>query len=192
MTSPEIQKNHVNPGMKKAWIVIVLISIVAVLVVIGVRLFQDGGDRVQLGQAPGGFVLDTYSGEIIDTANLEGKVILINFWASWCDPCEEEALLLEETWQELGQASSDVIFLGVAYNDTEPASLAFLEEYGITYPNGPDLRGEISAIYNVNGVPETYILDQSGRLQYIKYGPFLTADEIRIAVERILNNMTGE
>jgi cytochrome c biogenesis protein CcmG/thiol:disulfide interchange protein DsbE len=192
MTTSEIQENHVNPGKKKVWIVIVLIGIVAVLFGIGVRLFQDGGDRVQLGQIPEDFVLDTYSGEIIDTANLLGKVILINFWASWCDPCEEEALLLEEAWQELGQASSDVIFLGVAYNDTEPASQAFLEEYGITYPNGPDLRGEISAIYNVNGVPETYILDQSGQLQYIKYGPFLTADEIRSAVEQILYNLTEE
>jgi cytochrome c biogenesis protein CcmG/thiol:disulfide interchange protein DsbE len=192
MTTSEIQENHVNPGKKKVWIVIVLIGIVAVLFGIGVRLFQDGGDRVQLGQIPEDFVLDTYSGEIIDTANLLGKVILINFWASWCDPCEEEALLLEEAWQELGQASSDVIFLGVAYNDTEPASQAFLEEYGITYPNGPDLRGEISAIYNVNGVPETYILDQSGQLQYVKYGPFLTADEIRSAVEQILYNLTEE
>jgi cytochrome c biogenesis protein CcmG/thiol:disulfide interchange protein DsbE len=192
MTTSEIQENHVNPGKKKVWIVIVLIGIVAVLFGIGVRLFQDGGDRVQLGQIPEDFVLDTYSGEIIDTANLLGKVILINFWASWCDPCEEEALLLEEAWQELGQASSDVIFLGVAYNDTEPASQAFLEEYGITYPNGPDLRGEISAIYNVNGVPETYILDQSGRLQYVKYGPFLTADEIRSVVEQILYNLTEE
>lgn len=192
MASSEVQDNHVNPGKNKVWIVFVLIGIMAVLVIIGLRLFQDGGDRVQLGQAPADFLLATYSGEIIDTADIEGKVVLINFWASWCDPCEEEALLLEETWQELGQGTSEVIFLGVAYNDVQPGSLAFLEKYGITYPNGPDLRGEISAIYNVNGVPETYILDQSGRLQYIKYGPFLTADEIRSAVEKVLINMGGD
>lgn len=192
MTSSEVQGNHVNSGRKKVWIGIFLISIVALLVIIGVRLFQDGGDMLQVGQVPEDFVLGTYSGGNIDTAELEGKVILINFWASWCDPCEEEALLLEEVWQELGQGTSDVIFLGVAYNDVEPGSLAFLDKYGITYPNGPDLRGEISSIYNVNGVPETYILDQSGRLQYIKYGQFLTADEIRSAVEKILSNMGEE
>lgn len=192
MTSSELQGNNVNSGKKKIWIIIFLISIVTVLIIIGVRLFQDGGDMLQLGQAPEDFILDTYSGEKIDTADLEGKVILINFWASWCDPCEEEALLLEEVWQKLGQGTSDVIFLGVAYNDVEPGSLAFLEKYGITYPNGPDLRGEISSIYNVNGVPETYILDQSGRLQYIKYGQFLTADEIHSAVEKVLTNMGGD
>lgn len=178
---------------KKAWTIIILLSLAAVFAVIGVRLFQNDGGMVQLDQAPESFILKTYSGEEIGTADLVGKVVLINFWASWCDPCEEEALLLEEAWQQIGrEGSADVVFLGVAYNDAEPASRAFLEGYGITYPNGPDLRGEISGIFNVKGVPETFILDQRGRLQYVKYGPFLTSNEIVQAVEQILDNPKGE
>lgn len=192
MMGPETLEDNAKSRKKKVWGIILLLSVVAVFGVIGVRLFQNGGDILAFGQAPEGFVLETYSGEKIDIANLQGKVILINFWASWCDPCEDEAVLLEEAWQQVGQGSSEVAFLGVAYNDAEPASRAFLEEYGITFPNGPDLRGEISAIYNVKGVPETYILDRSGRLQYIKYGPFLTADEILRAIEQVLSNMGGE
>ena len=184
--------DNAKSGKKKLWTIIFLISLAAVLVIIGVRLFGNDGEMLQIDQAPEEFVLETYSGERIDTANLQGKVVLINFWASWCDPCEEEALFLEEAWQQIGQGSSKAVFLGVAYNDTESASMAFLEEFGITYPNGPDLRGEISGIYQVQGVPETYILDQSGRLRYVKFGPFITTDEILRALDQVFANMEGE
>jgi len=165
---PTNQERKLKSGNKTYLAFIILISVVAVLGFIGVRLFGNDDAIVQIGESPEDFVLYTYSDEIIDTSDLEGKVLLINFWASWCDPCEEEALLLEEAWGKIGQgAFNDVHFLGIAYNDVESSSRDFLEEYGITYPNGPDLRGEISGIYNVKGVPETYILDQNGRLQFI-------------------------
>jgi cytochrome c biogenesis protein CcmG, thiol:disulfide interchange protein DsbE len=79
-----------------------------------------------------------------------------------------------------------VIFLGVAYMDTEPASRAYLAEYGVTYPNGPDLRGTISKIYQVNSVPETYVLDGDGMLRYLKIGSFASLDEIISAVDAVL------
>ena len=185
-------ENNINLGKNKYWLAIILFSLAVVLLFIGIRLFRGGGG-LQIGQSPESFILETYSGEKIDTADLIGKAVLINFWASWCDPCEDEARMLEEAWQQLNQESSnDVVFLGVAYTDSEPASRAFLEEYGITYPNGPDLRGEISNIFNVKGVPETYVLDQQGRLQFVKFGPFLTTEEIVNTVENVLASSGGE
>jgi len=190
---PTNQERKLKSGNNTYLAFILFISVVAVLGFIGVRLFGNDDAIIQIGESPEDFVLYTYSDEIIDTSDLEGKVLLINFWASWCDPCEEEALLLEEAWEKIGQgAFNDVHFLGIAYNDVESSSRDFLEEYGITYPNGPDLRGEISGIYNVKGVPETYILDQNGRLQFIKYGPFITSEEIVKAVEQVLENPDGE
>jgi len=190
---PTNQERKLKSGNNTYLAFILFISVVAVLGFIGVRLFGNDDAIIQIGESPEDFVLYTYSDEIIDTSDLEGKVLLINFWASWCDPCEEEALLLEEAWGKIGQgAFNDVHFLGIAYNDVESSSRDFLEEYGITYPNGPDLRGEISGIYNVKGVPETYILDQNGRLQFIKYGPFITSEEIVKAVEQVLENPDGE
>lgn len=184
--------NTTKPEKKKYWALIILVSMVVLFVIIGIRLFQSDGGVVNIGEAPENFIINTYSGETIDTSSLKGKVLLINFWASWCIPCADEALLLEEAWKQIDQEGSvEVVFLGLAYNDTEPAARAFLEEYGITYPNGPDLRGEISNIFNVKGVPETYILDQNGKLQFIKYGPFISIDEINNAIEQVLANQDG-
>ena len=186
-------KNNSKQEKKKYWLLIILFSLAVVLIIIGIRLFRSDRGVLQMGRSPENFVLETFSGEKINTADLHGKVVLINFWASWCDPCEDEALMLEEAWQQMNQgATDDVVFLGVAYTDSEPASHAFLEEYGITYPNGPDLRGEISNTFNVKGVPETYILDQQGQLQYVKFGPFLTIEEIVNAVEGVLLDTEGE
>jgi len=76
--------------------------------------------------------------------------------------------------------------------DTEPAARSFLQEYGVTYPNGPDLRGEISSLYQVQGVPETFVLDQDRVLRNIKYGSFLSVDEIMNLIEPLLPVQEGE
>lgn len=169
------------------WALAAFAGVLFVLALIGMRLFQNDSAPVELGKKPKDFSLTTFSGDVIHTADLRGKVVLVNFWASWCATCDEEAALLEQAWQVYQTADPEgVTFLGVAYMDTEPASRAFLAEYGVTYPNGPDLRGAISKIYQVNSVPETYILDADGTLRYLKIGPFISLDEIISAVDAIL------
>ena len=82
----------------------------------------------------------TFDGEDIDLRELRGKGVVINFWASWCTPCREEADLLEQTWRR--EKGNGIVFLGLDYLDQEPAALAYLTEFDITYPNGPDLRSQ--------------------------------------------------
>jgi len=180
-----------QPSKKKKglniWAASAFAGVLVLLVLVGARLFQNETSPVRLGEKPEDFSLASYSGEVIDTINLRGKVVLINFWASWCATCDEEALLLEEAWQVYQTDGFDqVVFLGIAYMDTEPASWAYLAEYGVTFPNGPDLRGAISKIYQVKSVPETFILDTEGRLGYRKIGSFASLEEILAAVDSII------
>ena len=113
-----------------------------------------------------------YEWEDKPTANLsdfKGQPIVLNFWASWCVECRIEAELLENTWREY--RDDGVIFLGVAYVDVEPKSIAYLQEYDITYPNAPDLRSSVSDKYDITGVPETFFIDQEGNVIHVQLGP---------------------
>ncbi len=134
------------------------------------------------GPAPD-FTLQTFEGEEITLSNLRGQVVVINFWASWCPPCREEAAYLESAWRE--HRDRGVIFLGVDYIDTETEALAYIAEFDITYPNGPDLGTRISQAYRIQGVPETFYVGKDGTLRGVKIGP-LVAPELDEKIEELL------
>lgn len=165
--------------MRLFFMILVGTGVIFTLVMIGLRMVKPEPAPVTVGGQTPDFRLTAFTGEEIDTRDLRGKVVLINYWASWCSTCDDEMALLEGAWQHYQSTNpAGVIFLGVAYMDTEPAAQAFLAEFGVTYPNGLDLQGKISGIFQVTNVPETYVLDGKGKLQAVKIGPFLTIDQI--------------
>jgi len=85
-----------HPKVKRIWTLVILLSLIIFLGLIGVRLFMDGEEMLEIGDAPGNFTLTTFSSEKIHTGDLQGKVVLVNFRASWCVTCDEETVLLEE------------------------------------------------------------------------------------------------
>jgi cytochrome c biogenesis protein CcmG/thiol:disulfide interchange protein DsbE len=115
------------------------------------------------------FNLTTFEGETISLAELEGQVVVLNFWASWCVECYDEAPLLEEAYQTY--KDQGVIFVGIAYLDTLNESLGYMEEYGITYPSGLDVGTKISRDYFITGVPETFIINADGTIHHVQIGP---------------------
>jgi len=86
--------------------------------------------------------------------------IMLNFWASWCVPCQHEAPLLEATWQQVQHQG--IIFLGIDFQDTQSEGLRFLHTYGITYTNVVDATGSTAIAYGVTGVPETVFVNRHG------------------------------
>lgn len=108
---------------------------------------------------------------------------MVNFCASWCIPCRDEVPILEQNWRRYRERG--VVFLGVAYLDTEKESLAFLEEFGVTYPNGPDLGTRIADAYRITGVPETFFIAKDGRVADLEIGP-LTEARLVGAIETLL------
>lgn len=167
------------------WVIVfAFMVLIGFLWLIGWGLNRSMRGAITLGEPVPGFSLTTFDGQTVNTEDYEGKVIVINFWASWCKPCEQEARELEQAYQHYKDLG-DVVFLGLAYVDTEPKSLEYLSRFGITYPNGPDLATRVSQTFRVRGVPETFIVDRQGRLAYFKAGPFQSLDEIISIIDGI-------
>lgn len=170
-----------------------IIVIVVVLVLIGLfaygLLFRKETPRPSDGAAPD-FTLTLFPdyqsgfGDQVNLADLRGKIVVLNFWASWCDPCKEEAALLQnvsETYADRG-----VVFLGADYLDQEPAAMRYLKEFGITYANGPDVGSQIARHYRIQGVPETFFITPEGSVDWFKIGP-LSASELQGCLDALLS-----
>lgn len=114
------------------------------------------------------FSLTLFDGSVLRLEDLRGKVVFLNFWASWCPPCRAEARMLEAAWRKYREQG--VVFLGVNMQDKEESARAFLEEFGITYPNGLDRGSRIAIGYGVWGLPETFFIDGDGRVTYKHVG----------------------
>ncbi len=167
-------------GALVAWI-----GIFALLTLLAFGLLRNQEGPVKVGETVPNFTLTTFEGGQISLADFKDKVVVLNFWASWCKPCEEEAADLETAWR-IYQPGGEVVFLGVDYVDTEPEAKAYLEKFDITYPNGPDLRTKISQAFHIRGVPETYIIGKDGKLAAFKISPFLSLAEIQGMIDPLL------
>jgi len=96
-------------------------------------------------------------------AGMRGKVVVLNFWASWCSPCKAEAPVLDRAQQRLSRAGAGTV-LGVTYDDSTPDSLGFVREYELEYPNLRDVGTQLARRYGTNNVPETFVIDRRGRV----------------------------
>jgi len=176
--------NESAPAKRGVNFVTVLAALIlaSMALIFGLGLRHHQQTQPTEGMAPL-FTLQTLDGQEIALEALRGKVVVINFWASWCGPCRDEAAELEAAWQQY--KDKDVIFLGIAYTDTERNAQAYLKEFGITYPNGLDYKTKISAQYRITGVPETFIVDRQGHISEFVMTP-LRREQLSAMIERAL------
>jgi cytochrome c biogenesis protein CcmG/thiol:disulfide interchange protein DsbE len=105
----------------------------------------------------------------LSLSSLRGQVVVLNFWASWCAPCREEAPVLEEAWQRYRDRG--VVFVGVDSRDLSSDGREFVAEYGITYPNVHDGEGSTAGRFGVPALPETMFVGRDGRITGYIAGP---------------------
>lgn len=169
------------------WQILVFLAVLVLLALVALQMRHNGplaAAQVGAGETAPGFTVQTFDGKTVSLSDLHGKVVLVNFWASWCIPCSQEAPDLQNTWQQY--KDHGVVFVGVDYVDTETEARSYLSRYAITYFNGPDLGTRVSQAYRIRGVPETYIVDKNGTLRATFIGP-VTQDQIRAKIDPLLN-----
>jgi cytochrome c biogenesis protein CcmG/thiol:disulfide interchange protein DsbE len=137
-----------------------------------------------LGRAAAPFALTTFDRAPLTLEDLRGKVVVLNFWASWCIPaCYDEAPALERTWQ--AYRDKGVMVVGVNVQDTEEPARKFLSRFGHSFPNAPDPKGHVAVDYGVYGVPETFFIDRRGRVRFKHVGA-LTDEAARQRLDSLL------
>lgn len=121
-----------------------------------------------LGHAAPGFSLaavDPSAGKReLALADFAGKPVVINFWATWCEPCKEEIPLLETTWKKLHAEGKDVVFLGIDFQEASGDVAPFLQQYGITYPVLLDANGSAASKYRIASLPDTFFINRQGKV----------------------------
>jgi cytochrome c biogenesis protein CcmG/thiol:disulfide interchange protein DsbE len=181
---------------KRGWIL--LGTAVPVLVLLALLVWAS----VKSGGNPGGFGVNTKFGEVriqqrpasdfslelldgrtIKLSELRGKVVMLDFWASWCPPCRQEAPDLAAVYREY--AGQPVEFIGIDIWDRPEDAVEHVKRYGVPYPNGVDRKGAITIDYGVRGIPEKFFVDRDGVLVKKFVGP-MPRDTLKAILDDLL------
>lgn len=155
---------------------------------------NDGGslataaNRGELPRAPD-FTLERLDRDgRLTLSALRGKVVVLNYWASYCFPCKEEAPFLEQVWRS--NRRRDVVVVGVDWQDFRGDARRFMRRFGLTFPVVHDGPGDVGFDYGLTGLPETYVLDREGRVVRAFIGAVNTDEDranLRAAIKEALS-----
>jgi cytochrome c biogenesis protein CcmG, thiol:disulfide interchange protein DsbE len=158
-------------------------------------LTDEGGTLAKQandGKAPAApdFTLERLDGDgELQLSTLEGKVVVLNFWASWCQPCKEEAPFLEDVWQE--NRDRGLVVVGLDAKDFRADARRFAERFELTFPLVYDGPGDTTSSFGVTGFPETFVIDREGKV-VAAFAGAVDGDEARAtllaAVDRALES----
>jgi cytochrome c biogenesis protein CcmG/thiol:disulfide interchange protein DsbE len=150
----------------------IVVGIVALVVVLMLSFRRDPHDirTGTVGKPAAAFTLDRLDGNgKVTLSDHAGKVVILNFWASWCIPCKEENPALVRVWERY--RTSDVVLIGIVYQDSLESARRYVRDNGVTWPTVTDEDGRIAFAYGVFGIPETYFIGPDGVVAGRHIGP---------------------
>ena len=145
--------------------------------------FVQGCDAPAAKENAADFTLQLFDGRTFTLSEHKGEAVIVNFFASWCFPCRAEAPALEAVHREYFEKK--VIFLGVAFKDTDSAAKGFVEKYALSFPTGLDEDEKIKETFGVYGLPTTFFIDGNGLITYTHSGA-VTEELIKHELDKIL------
>ncbi len=152
----------------------------------GLGVNTDFGEVESNVRIPHSFDFQLVDGEEWRLSDHEGKVVVVDFWASWCGPCRDEAATLTQVYLEY--RDRPVEFIGVNIWDQENSALEHLEQYAVPYPNGIDEEGVIAVEYGVRGIPEKFFIAPNGEVRRKYVGP-MPPEVLREALDDLLSEL---
>lgn len=129
------------------------------------------------------FQVTSFKGKEIDLLKLRGKVVVVNFWASWCGPCKMEAGELEAVYKRF--KDKGVHFVGIAVDDTKSGALAFIKKYNVSYPNAIDSDNALSSRYQIFAIPTTFVIDKAGLIRFKRHG-VVSRESLGAEIDKLL------
>lgn len=177
------QSEITRRGLSPAWMAAGVIALI-VLGLLGYGLLASPSEPPQVGGPVPDFQITALDGSSMNLGAERGQVVVVNFFASWCDPCRQEAADLQQSW--LDYRDRGVQFFGIAYKDADSKAQAFLDEFGVTYPSAVERNNQTARAYGLTGVPETFVIDQQGLLVRHFLGP-ITQAQLGQEIDRLLN-----
>lgn len=128
-----------------------------------------------VGAPPPAYTVATLSGDSVSLASLKGKVVLLNLWATWCTPCRQETPYLESVYKAHKDQGLEVV--GVSLDTGDPKEVTdFVHEMGVTYTVGVDPAMRSMDLFQVLGLPASFLIDRKGILRWMRYGPVNETD----------------
>ena len=155
------------------WLRLAIVIAISALVVVLVLAFRRAPQDLRtgtVGKPAAAFSLQKLDGSgTLTLAPADGRVVVLNFFASWCIPCKEENPALVRVYERY--RASDVVFLGVLYQDARDSGLTYVKDNGVTWPTASDDDGRVAFSYGVFGIPETYFIGADGVIAGRHIGP---------------------
>lgn len=181
-TTPNPQLENTRRTISPGWWAAIAISLL-ILALLTFALLTEPSQPLVVGEMAPGFELTSMSGAAFDLESQRGRVVVVNFFASWCQPCREEASDLEGAWRQY--QTQGVQFYGIAYQDAAVKAQQFIQEFDVTYPCAIEPGDRTARTYGITGVPETFVISSQGLLIQHFVGPISKA-ALSGALERAL------